>query len=92
MVAYPLPLCADIDALIQDELRESFHWLVIKEKYGMLSVSYAAPSALTEAIDALVNAADTACRQPSVPTTDILLCRVDSLKLVRSGSCSLAAG
>ena len=29
----------------------------------MLSVSYAAPGALTDAIDALVDAADTACRQ-----------------------------
>lgn len=75
-------LCADIDALIQDELREGFHWLDIKEKHGMLSVSYAAPSALTDAIDALVDMADTACRQvvlASAPTTDTLLHQVDSL-------------
>lgn len=75
-------LCADIDALIQDELREGFHWLDIKEKHGMLSVSYAAPSALTDAIDALVDMADTACRQvvlASAPATGILLRQVDSL-------------
>lgn len=72
-------LCADIDALIQDELREGFHWLDIKEKHGMLSVSYAAPGALTEAIDALVDAADTACRQASAPATGILLRQVYSL-------------
>jgi len=53
-------LCADVDALIQGEQRESFHWLDIKEKHGMLSVSYAAPGALTGAIDALVDVADTA--------------------------------
>jgi len=48
-------LCANVDALIQGELRESFHWLDIKEKHGMLSVSYTAPAALTDAIDALVD-------------------------------------
>lgn len=56
-------LCANVDVLIQGELREGFHWLDIKEKHGMLSVSYAAPGALTDAIDALVDAADIACRQ-----------------------------
>lgn len=56
-------LCANVDVLIQGELREGFHWLDVKEKHGMLSVSYAAPGALTDAIDALVDAADTACRQ-----------------------------
>ena len=45
----------------------------------MLSVSYAAPSALMEAIDALVDAADAACRQASTPATGILLRQVDSL-------------
>mgnify|MGYP001162013975 CR=1 FL=1 len=72
-------LCTNVDVLIQGELREGFHWLDIKEKHGMLSVSYAAPSALTEAIDALVDAADTACRQASTPATGILLRQVDSL-------------
>ena len=75
-------LCANVDVLIQGELREGFHWLDIKEKHGMLSVSYAAPGALTDAIDALVDAADTACRQAvpaSAPATGILLRQVDSL-------------
>lgn len=72
-------LCVNVDALLQGELRESFHWRDIKEKHGMLSVSYAAPGALTEAIDALVDAADTACRQASAPATGILLRQVDSL-------------
>ncbi|MCG9078093.1 hypothetical protein [Laribacter hongkongensis] len=75
-------LCANVDALLQGELRESFHWLDIKEKHGMLSVSYAAPGTLTDAIDALVDAADTACRQAvraSAPATGILLRQVDSL-------------
>ena len=72
-------LCADVDALIQGEQRESFHWLDIKEKHGMLSVSYAAPGALTGAIDALVDVADTACLQASAPATGILLRQVDSL-------------
>lgn len=56
-------LCANVDVLIQGELCEGFHWLDIKEKHGMLSVSYTAPAALTDAIDALVEAAGTACRQ-----------------------------
>lgn len=72
-------LCANVDALIQGEFREGFHWLDIKEKHGMLSVSYAAPAALTDAIDALVDMADTACRQASAPATSILLRQVDSL-------------
>lgn len=75
-------LCTNVDVLIQGELREGFHWLDIKEKHGMLSVSYAAPSALTDAINALVDMADTACRQAvpaSAPATGILLRQVDSL-------------
>lgn len=72
-------LCANVDVLIQGELREGFHWLDIKEKHGMLSVSYAAPSTLTDEIDALVDMADTACLQASAPATGILLRKVDSL-------------
>lgn len=75
-------LCADVDALIQDELREGFHWLDIKEKHGMLSVSYTVPGALTDAIDALVDMADTACRQAvpvNTPATDTVLRKVDSV-------------
>ena len=48
----------------------------------MLSVSYTAPAALTDAIDALVEAAGTACRQTvpaAAPATGILLRQVDSL-------------
>lgn len=45
----------------------------------MLSVSYAAPSTLTDEIDALVDMADTACLQASAPATGILLRKVDSL-------------
>ncbi|HBP7037661.1 TPA: hypothetical protein L6H78_004773 [Salmonella enterica subsp. enterica serovar Infantis] len=75
-------LCANVDVLIQGELCEGFHWLDIKEKHGMLSVSYTAPAALTDAIDALVEAAGTACRQTvpaAAPATGILLRQVDSL-------------
>lgn len=63
-------LCAGVDKLIQDEQREGFHWLDIKEKRGQLAVDYVPPAALADAIDALVEAAESACRavEPSAPT------------------------
>lgn len=63
-------LCAGVDKLVQDELRKGFHWLDIKEKRGQLAVDYAPPAALADAIDVLVETAESACREiePSTPT------------------------
>lgn len=54
-------LCAGVDKLVQDKLREGFHWLDIKEKRGQLAVDYAPPAALADAIDVLIEAAESAC-------------------------------
>ncbi len=56
-------LCAGVAELLKGGATQGFHWMDIKEKHGMLSVSYSAPHALTEAIDALVDRAEAACRQ-----------------------------
>lgn len=56
-------LCAAIDELVGQDAQEQFYWCDIKEKRGQLAVDYVAPAVSVETIEALVNAAESACRE-----------------------------
>lgn len=52
-------LCQTIDRIIPLADRPGFYWLDIKEKRGGLSVDYVVPTAMNDAIEAMVDAAIT---------------------------------
>ncbi|NHQ80297.1 hypothetical protein HA051_01685 [Chromobacterium vaccinii] len=54
-------LCAKVAELIPEEQREAFLWQDIKEKHGILAVTYHAPAGLDDAVASLVDAAASAC-------------------------------
>lgn len=54
-------LCAAVDELVDQGVREQFCWLDIKEKHSQLAVDYSAPTTLTSAIEALVETAESTC-------------------------------
>lgn len=69
-------LCAKVAALIPEAQRGGFHWQDIKEKHGKLAVTHDAPAALADAVDALVDQAESACDSRA----EMILTKVDVIR------------
>lgn len=69
-------LCAKVAALIPEEQHGEFHWQDIKEKHGKLAVAYHALAALNDAVDALIDQAESACELRA----EMILTKVDTIR------------
>lgn len=69
-------LCAKVATRIPEEQHGEFHWQDIKEKHGKLAVAYHAPAALNDAVDALVDQAESACEL----CAEMILTKVDTIR------------